>query len=85
MITWNKQAGCHLSDIGDLRIVLKEQNDYWQLSMGFRVYSKDGSKSMVRPTCNIAQFEKPCDEEQAKNLACDFVDKFIKKVVNDFS
>jgi len=85
MITWKKQIDCHLTDIGDLRIVLKEQNDYWQLSMGFRVYSKDGSKSMVRPTCNIIQFDKPCDEEQAKNLACDFVDKFIMKVVNDFS
>ena len=85
MITWNKQVGCHLSDIGDLHIVLKEQNDYWQLSMGFRVYSKDGSKSIIRPTCNIVQFDKPCDEEQAKILACDFVDKFIKKVVIDFS
>jgi len=85
MISWNKQAGCHIADIGDLRIILKEHDKYWQLSMGFRIYTKDGSQSMIRPTSNITQFEKPCDIEQAKKLAHSHVEKFVSGIMADLS
>ncbi len=86
MITWNKQAnGNYVTQIGDLKIILKEYPEHWWLSMGIRSYSKDMSRSMMRPPVNIIQFEKPCDEEQAILRANDYVGKFIAKITSNFS
>lgn len=85
MITWKKQLGSHITDIGDLHLVLKERNDSWQLSIGIRAYSKDGAKDMIRPISNITQFAKPCDLEQAKQFTHTYMDKFITNILKDFS
>lgn len=86
MITWNKQAnGNYVTQIGDLKIILKEYPEHWWLSMGIRSYSKDMSRSMMRPPVNIIQFEKPCDEEQAILRANDYIGKFIAKITSNFS
>ncbi len=53
--------------------------------MGIRSYSKDMSKSMMRPPVNVIQFEKPCDDEQVILRANDYLGKFIAKITNDFS
>ena len=86
MISWNKQNnGNYITELGDLRIILKEHDLYWWLSIGIRSYSKDRSKSMVRPPANIIQFKKPCTAEEAMIYANEYIDKFIKKLVADFS
>lgn len=74
-----------IADIGDLRIVLKDQSKCWQLYMGIRVYSKDGSTSMVRPTVSVTQFDKPCDSDTAKSLASEYVDRFISSIIANLS
>lgn len=86
MITWNKQqSGNYSAEIGDLKVLLKEYPEHWWLSMGIRSYSKDMSKSMMRPPVNVIQFEKPCDDEQVILRANDYLGKFIAKITNDFS
>lgn len=86
MITWEKQrSGGYISEIGDLRIILKEYEEHWWLSIGIRSYSADMSKSMVRPPVNVIQFKKPCNAEQVILRANDYIDKFIAKIKNDFS
>ena len=86
MITWNKQqSGNYIAEIGDLKVLLKEYPEHWWLSMGIRSYSKDMSKSMMRPPVNVIQFEKPCDDEQVILRANDYLGKFIAKITNDFS
>ena len=86
MITWNKQqSGNYSTEIGDLKVLLKEYPEHWWLSMGIRSYSKDMSQSMMRPPVNIIQFEKPCDDEQVILRANDYLGKFIAKITNDFS
>ncbi len=85
MITWNKQAnGNYVTQIGDLKIILKEYPEHWWLSMGIRSYSKDMSRSMMRPPVNIIQFEKPCDEDQVILRANDYIEKFIAKITRNF-
>lgn len=86
MLSWNKQQkGSYITEIGDLRVILKEYPNHWWLSIGIRSYSKDRSKSMVRPPANIFQFEKPCTDEQAIARANEYMDNFIKAIVADFS
>lgn len=86
MITWEKQrSGDYITEIGDLRIILKEYDDHWWLSMGIRSYSADMSKSMIRPPVNVIQFKKPCDDNQATLRANDYIDKFIAGIVSDFT
>ena len=86
MITWNKQhSGNYSAEIGDLKVLLKEYPEHWWLSMGIRSYSKDMSKSMMRPPVNVIQFEKPCDDAQVILRANDYLGKFIAKITNDFS
>ena len=86
MISWRKQQnGSYTTEIGDLKVILKEYPEHWWLSMGIRSYSKDMSKSMMRPPVNVIQFEKPCDAEQAMLRANDYISKFIAKITNDFS
>jgi len=53
--------------------------------MGIRSYSSDMSVSMFRPAVNIIQFPKPCTEEQALELANDYMEKFIGRIVSDAS
>ena len=63
---------------------LKEYPEYWWLSMGIRSYSKDMSKSMMRPPVNVIQFAKPCDDNQAIHHANEYMEKSISGIVNDF-
>lgn len=86
MFSWKKQPrGSYVAEIGDLRVVVKEYNEYWWLSMGIRSYSSDMSVGMFRPAVNIIQFPKPCTEEQALELANDYMEKFIGRIVSDAS
>lgn len=86
MITWEKQrSGGYITEIGDLRIILKEYDAHWWLSMGIRSYSADMSQSMMRPPVNIIQFKKPCDDMKAMSLANEYMGKFINGIVSNFS
>ena len=86
MVNWKTQtAHCFISDIGDLHFVLKERNNCWQLYMGIRVYSKDGAQSMVRPTVLVTQFDKPCEADDAKALADEYIDRFVSSILNNIS
>lgn len=78
-------AHSYIADIGDLRVILKDQSKCWHLYMGIRVYSKDGSTSMVRPTVFVTQFDKPCDVDTAKALASEYVDRFISSIIANLS
>jgi len=78
-------AHSFIADIGDLHIVLKDRKNDWQLYIGIRVYSKDGSQSMVRPTVLVSQFEKPCDEDTAKSLTNEYINHFISSILNDIA
>lgn len=88
-INWDTQtthtAHSFIADIGDLHIVLKDRKNGWQLYMGIRVHSKDGSHSMVRPTVLVTQFDKPCDEDAAKSLTNEYIDRFVSSIVNNLS
>ena len=88
-INWDTQtthtAHSFIADIGDLHIVLKDRKNDWQLYIGIRVYSKDGSQSMVRPTVLVTQFEKPCDEDTAKSLTNEYINHFISSILNDIA
>lgn len=88
-INWDTQstytANSFIADIGDLRIILKDRKNSWQLYMGIRVYSKDGKQSMVRPTVLVTQFAKPCDADAAKALANEYIDRFISSILNNLS
>lgn len=72
-------------DIGDIRLLLKEHSDYWQLDIGIRVYTKDKSSSMIRPPVNVARFSKPCNFESVKYLTQDFLNSFLKSILNKLS
>lgn len=86
MITWKKQPrGSYIAELGDIRIVLKEYSDYWQISMGIYSYSKDMTVRMIRPMVNIFQFDKPCDEEQAITRANDYMDGFVSRIMCGYS
>ena len=72
-------------DIGDIRLLLKEHSNHWQLDMGIRVYSKDKNSSMIRPPVNVTRFTKPCDFETAKCLTQDFLNCFLNSILNELS
>ena len=84
-IDWDTKASGNahsfIADIGDLRIILKDQSKCWQLYIGIRVYSKDGATSMVRPTVLVTQFDKPCEADTAKSLANEYIDRFISSII----
>ena len=88
-INWDTQtthtAHSFIADIGDLHIVLKDRKNDWQLYMGIRVHSKNGSQSMVRPTALVTQFDKPCDEDTAKSLTNEYIDRFVTSILNNLS
>jgi len=69
-------------DIGDIRLILKEHSDHWQLDMGIRVYTSDKSSSIVRPPINATRFPKPCDFETAKCLTEEYFDNFLSSIIN---
>lgn len=69
-------------DVGDIRLLLKEHSDYWQLDMGIRVYTKDKSSSMIRPPVNVTRFTKPCDFDEAKILAEEYLNNFLSSILN---
>lgn len=88
-INWDTQtthtAHSFIADIGDLHIVLKDRKNVWQLYMGIRVHSKDGSHSMVRPTVLVTQFDKPCDEDAVKLLTNEYINRFVSSILNSLS
>lgn len=84
-IPWNtlppkSRAKHHTADVGDLRIILIEQEMHWTLNFGIRVYSKDRTKSMVRPHVCITTFDKPCTLETAKTLTEEYLEEFLSKI-----
>ena len=85
-INWDKPYQSSKSgliiDIGDIRLILKEHSDCWQLDIGIRVYTKDHTKSMVRPPTNLTRFPKPCDFETAKCLTEEYFDNFLSSIIN---
>ena len=85
-INWDKPYQSSKSgliiDVGDIRLLLKEQRDCWKLDMGIRVYNNDHTNSMVRPPVNVARFPKPCDYETAICLTEDYFDNFLSNIIN---
>lgn len=85
-INWDKPYQSTKSsliiDIGDVRLLLKEKTDFWQLDIGIRVYTKDHTNSMVRPPVNLTRFPKPCDFETAKCLTEEYFDNFLSSIIN---
>lgn len=85
MLPWkeyNHNQNILIADAGDLRVILKKQNACWQLSMTFRVYTKDGSKSMLRPAVSITQFPKEHTTEEAQVLTYEYVKKFADSITS---
>lgn len=70
------------ADIGDIRLILTKHPATWTLSMGIRVYTKDGSQSMVRPPATVLQIPMPCELDEAKNITQEYFDKFISSVID---
>lgn len=72
-------------DLSNLRLILHEHPNYWQLSIGIKAYSTNKSVSAFRPPVNIIQFEKPCDIEQAKDLTEAYMNEFITSLLNSLN
>ncbi len=70
------------ADIGDIRLILKLYPKNWVLSMGVRVYTKDGSHSMVRPPATVLQIPLPCEKEEAKAITQEYFNNFLSSVLN---
>ena len=84
-IPWNTaktSKNGYIIDLSDLRLILYEYPNYWQLSISLKAYSADKSKSAFRPTANIIQFEKPCDIEQAKESTEAYINEFITSLLD---
>lgn len=84
-ITWDNiphttKSKSFIADIGDIRIILKEQQTKWLLEMGIRVYTKDHSSSMVRPPVTLTTFDKPCSLDDAKELTAKYLDTFFSSI-----
>lgn len=84
-ITWDNiphttKSKSFIADIGDIRIILKEQQSQWLLEMGIRVYTKDRSRSMVRPPVTLTTFDKPCTLDEAKELTAKYLDTFFSSI-----
>ena len=71
---------CFIADIGDVRIFLKEQPNRWLLEIGIRVYTKDRSRSMVRPPVTLTTFDNPCTLDEAKELTAKYLDSFFSSI-----
>lgn len=86
MIPWetcsNETKNSIIADIGDIRLILKSGTENWTLSMGIRVYTKDKSKSMVRPPATVLQIPMPCEPEEAKKITEKYFDQFISSIIN---
>lgn len=74
-----------IADIGDIRLILAQHPATWTLSMGIRVYSKDGPRSMVRPPATVLQIPQPCDIDEAKEQSQIYFNKFLSSVINSAS
>lgn len=85
-INWDKPYKTSKSgliiDIGDIRLLLKEQSNCWQLDIGIRVYNNDHTNSMVRPPVNVTKFYKPCNCDDAKLLAEEYLNNFLLSILN---
>lgn len=89
ILPWNtcstKTRNHIIADIGDIRLILTQHPASWTLSMGIRVYTKDGSNSMVRPPVTILQIPQPCDVDEAKEQTQIYFNKFLSSVINSIS
>lgn len=81
-IPWNTAKTSKNGYIIDLRLILFEYPNYWQLSISLKAYSADKSKSAFRPAANIIQFAKPCDIEQAKESTEAYINEFITSLLD---
>ena len=85
MLPWkeyNHNPNILIADAGDLRVILKHQNTCWQLSMAFRVYTQDGTKSMIRPAASITHFPKEYTTKEAQTLAYQYVKAFTDGIIS---
>lgn len=84
-INWTTTNNLHsaTADIGDIHLVLNGNGKNWTLLMGIRVYTKDRSRSMVRPCSSITSFSDVCDIEEAKLCAEEYFTDFISSVMDD--
>lgn len=71
-----------IADIGDIRLILKLYPQNWVLSMGVRVYTKDGLHSMVRPPAMVLQIPLPCEKEDAKAITQEYLNNFLSSILN---
>lgn len=89
MIPWetcsNETKNSVIADIGDIRLILKPNTDTWTLSMGIRVYTKDKTKSMVRPPATVLQIPMPCELDEAKKVTSEYFDQFISSVIDSLN
>lgn len=65
------------ADVGDIRVILTERETDWNLCFGIRVYTKDRTKSMIRPHIGITNFDKPCTMDEAKALTEQYLEYFL--------
>jgi len=70
------------ADIGDIRLILKLHPSNWILSMGIRVYTKDGLHSMVRPPATVLQIPLPCEVDEAKEITQEYFNNFLSSIIN---
>ena len=68
------------AEVGDIRIILTERPADWNLSFGIRVYTKDRTKSMIRPHIGITNFDKPCTVDEAKALTEQYLEYFLSTI-----
>lgn len=78
----NETKKCVIADIGDIRLILTPNTNNWTLSMGIRVYTKDRSKSMVRPPATVLQIPMPCELDDAKHLTEEYINQFLSSVID---
>lgn len=76
----NETKSSVIADIGDIRLILKANTDNWTLSMGIRVYTKDKSKSMVRPPATVLQIPMPCELNEAKKITEEYLNQFLSSI-----
>ena len=87
-IPWNAaktSKNGFIIDLSDLRLILHEYPNCWQLSISIKAYSTDKSKSAFRPAASIIQFTKPCDSEQAKEYTEAYINEFTTSLLNSLN
>lgn len=83
MILWklnSKTSDKAVADIGDLHLILKKQQNCWQLYISIRVYTQDKQQNMLRPSVSVAKFKPNCTITEAQILAQNYLYEFLSDI-----